>query len=114
MLKAFPAARSHRRRNCEPVTDLQCLPRRHPIIYGLLGTWRRACSILDVSEDGARIATEGSIVGLMLKEFFLQLSSPGLAYRRCGLAWVNGEEIGVNFLKMGKKKRRTEPDPHIE
>jgi hypothetical protein len=33
------------------------------------------------------------------------LSSTGLAYRRCELAWVNGEEIGVNFLKNSKKKK---------
>jgi hypothetical protein len=74
------------------------------------GTWRRACSILNVSEDGARIVIEGSIVGLALKEFFLLLSSPGLAYRRCELAWVNGDEIGVNFLKTGKKKPRAKSE----
>lgn len=49
-------------------------------------------------------------MGPALKEFFLLLSSPGLAYRRCELAWVNGEEIGVNFLKTGKKKRRAKSE----
>ena len=29
-----------------------------------------------------------------------------LAYRRCELAWVNGDQIGVNFLKQGDKKKR--------
>ena len=72
------------------------------------GTWRRACSLLDVSETGAKMTVEGSIVGLPLKEFFLLLSSTGLAYRRCELAWVNGEEIGVNFLKHTKKKKKPE------
>jgi PilZ domain len=75
------------------------------------GTWRRACRVLDVSEDGAKITIEESIVGLSLKEFFLLLSSPGLAYRRCELAWVNGEEIGVNFLKHGKQRRRAKIEP---
>ena len=70
------------------------------------GTWRRACSVLDVSETGAKMTVEGSIVGLPLKEFFLLLSSTGLAYRRCELAWVNGEEIGVNFLKHSTKKKK--------
>lgn len=79
-------------------------------IRAIDGNWRRACSILDVSEDAARIVIEGSIVGPALKEFFLLLSSPGLAYRRCELAWVNGEEIGVNFLKTGKKKRRAKSE----
>jgi hypothetical protein len=51
------------------------------------------------------MTVEGSIQGLPLKEFFLLLSSTGLAYRRCELAWVNGEEIGVNFLKNSKKKK---------
>jgi hypothetical protein len=44
---------------------------------------------------------------LHLKEFFLLLSSTGLAYRRCELAWVNGDQIGVNFLKTGEKKKKT-------
>ena len=70
------------------------------------GTWRRACSLLDISEDGAKIAVEGTVGELHLKEFFLLLSSTGLAYRRCELAWVNGEEIGVNFLQHVKKKKR--------
>src|ERR1700733_15310070 len=74
------------------------------------GTWRRACRVLDVSEDGAKITIEGSIVGLHLKEFFLLLSSTGLAYRRCELSWVNGAEIGVNFLKTGKTRRRAETE----
>jgi hypothetical protein len=41
------------------------------------------------------------------------LSSSGLAYRRCELAWVNGDEIGVNFMVVGgsrKKSRRKQVD----
>ncbi|MDB5516567.1 MAG: hypothetical protein JWQ17_3325 [Tardiphaga sp.] len=69
------------------------------------GTWRRDCRLLDVSETGGKLTVEASIVGLNLKEFFLLLSSTGLAYRRCELAWVNGDQIGVNFLKVGKGKK---------
>ncbi|MFZ0765784.1 MAG: PilZ domain-containing protein, partial [Bradyrhizobium sp.] len=29
------------------------------------------------------------------------------AYRRCELAWVNGDQIGVNFLKTGDKKKKS-------
>jgi hypothetical protein len=36
----------------------------------------------------------------------LLLSSTGLAYRRCELAWVNGDQIGVNFLNLNDKKKR--------
>ena len=52
------------------------------------GTWRRDCTVKDVSDSGARLAAEGSLEGLMLKEFFLLLASRGLAYRRCELAYT--------------------------
>ena len=67
-------------------------------ILGLDGTWRRSCTVHDISASGAKILVEGSIRGLVLKEFFLLLSSTGLAYRRCELAWVNGDLLGVRFL----------------
>jgi hypothetical protein len=76
-------------------------------MMGIDGTWRRDCTIEDVSEIGAKLTIEGSIEGLHLKEFFLLLSSTGLAYRRCELAWVNGDQVGVNFLKQGDKKKKT-------
>jgi hypothetical protein len=48
------------------------------------------------------------VEGLSLKEFFLLLSSTGLAYRRCELGWINGDRIGVNFLHhRGKQKKPT-------
>ncbi len=75
-------------------------------MMGIDGTWRRDCVMEDISETGAKLTIEGSVEGLHLKEFFLLLSSTGLAYRRCELAWVNGDQIGVNFLKQGDKKRR--------
>ena len=61
----------------------------------------------DVSETGARLTVDGSIEGLQLKEFFLLLSTMGKAYRRCQLAWVNGNEVGVFFLKPGDKKKKS-------
>ena len=73
-------------------------------MMGIDGTWRRDCIMEDVSETGAKLTVEGSVEGLHLKEFFLLLSSTGLAYRRCELAWVNGDQIGVNFLKQGDKE----------
>jgi hypothetical protein len=69
------------------------------------GTWRRDCVMQEASDSGARLLVRGSIEGLNLKEFFLLLSSTGLAYRRCALSWVNGEQIGAKFMKrVGKKK----------
>jgi len=76
-------------------------------IMGIDGTWRRACRMMDVSDGGALLTIEGSIAELDLKEFFLLLSSTGLAYRRCKLVRVNGDQVGVIFIKAepsGKKK----------
>jgi hypothetical protein len=63
------------------------------------GTWRRNCQLSAISEDDAVLNVEGSIQGLNLKEFFLLLSSTGLAYRRCELVRVNGAEMDIQFLK---------------
>lgn len=76
-------------------------------IMGIDGTWRRSCLMEDVSETGAKLTVDGSVQGLNLKEFFLLLSSTGLAYRRCELSWVNGEQIGVNFLKQSERKKKS-------
>ncbi|BAL08434.1 hypothetical protein BJA01nite_47170 [Bradyrhizobium japonicum] len=60
----------------------------HPLpahMMAIDGTWRRACMLKDVSEFGAKLQVEASIEGLTLNEFFLLLSSTGLAYRRCQL-----------------------------
>lgn len=75
-------------------------------MMGIDGTWRRSCVMEDISETGAKLTVDGSVEGLNLKEFFLLLSSTGLAYRRCELGWVNGDQIGVNFLKPGDKKKK--------
>ena len=74
-------------------------------IMAIDGTWRRSCTMKDVSEGGARLSIDGSVEGLFLKEFFLLLSSTGLAFRRCELAWVNGDELGVYFQGQGKGKQ---------
>ena len=76
-------------------------------MMGIDGTWRRDCTMEDISETGAKLTVEGSVEGLHLKEFFLLLSSTGLAYRRCELVRVNGTEIDVAFLKGKNKKKRT-------
>lgn len=74
-------------------------------LMGIDGTWRRNCLVEDVSETGAKLTVDGSVEGLNLKEFFLLLSSTGLAYRRCELSWVNGGQLGVSFLKPSDKKK---------
>ena len=81
-------------------------------MMGMDGTWPRNCTMEDVSETGAKLVVAGAMEGLHLKEFFLLLSSTGLAYRRCELAWSNGDQIGVNFLKQGEKKKKTRHAAH--
>lgn len=74
-------------------------------IMAIDATWQRACTLQDASDGGARLTISGSLQGLALKEFFLVLSPTGLAYRRCVLVWLNGEEIGVKFLRQPAKGR---------
>jgi hypothetical protein len=74
-------------------------------IMAIDGTWRRECVIDNVSDGGARLTVGDSIKGLQLTEFFLVLSSMGLAYRRCRLVWVNGEQIGVSFSNRNRARR---------
>jgi|SRR5882757_2722375 len=75
-------------------------------IMAIDGTWRRDCLLNAISDTDAALTVEGSIQGLNLKEFFLLLSSTGLAYRRCELVRVNGTDMDISFLrgKPGKKR----------
>jgi len=75
-------------------------------IMAIDGTWRRNCQLNAISDNDAVLTVEGSIQGLNLKEFFLLLSSTGLAYRRCELVRVNGAEMDIQFIKGKNKKKR--------
>ena len=76
-------------------------------IMAIDGTWRRDCTLNAISDTDAILTVEGSIQGLNLKEFFLLLSSTGLAYRRCELVRVNGAEMDIQFLRGKNKKKRS-------
>jgi hypothetical protein len=75
-------------------------------IMGIDGTWRRDCKMDDVSQTGARLRVNGSTEGLDLKEFFLLLSSTGLAFRRCRMVRMAGDQIGIEFLKQAPTKSK--------
>jgi hypothetical protein len=83
-------------------------------IVAIDGTWRRDCRLNGISDSDAVLSVEGSIQGLNLQEFFLLLSSTGLAYRRCELVRVNGTEMDVQFLngRQGKKKPGSPKQAH--
>lgn len=92
------------RRKGERVTFERGIPAQ---MMGIDGTWRRDCIVENIGEGGARLLLGETITGLQLTEFFLVLSSTGLAYRHCRLAWVNGDQIGVSFLnrRRGRKAK---------
>jgi hypothetical protein len=80
------------------------LEHKRPVnLMGVDGTWRRSCLLLDVSSTGARLDVDGTLEVLQAKEFFLLLSSTGLAFRRCELIRVDGSEVGVRFIEVKKK-----------
>jgi hypothetical protein len=80
---------------------------KHPVnLMGSDGTWRRSCFLLDVSETGAKIEVEGSLEVLQAKEFFMLLSSTGLAFRRCELVWIDGTMAGVHFINAASKRAK--------
>ena len=72
------------------------------------GTWRRSCILREVSGEAATLTVKTSIEGLNLHEFFLLLSTTGLAFRRCELSSVNGDELKIAFLTGRKKPQNGE------
>ena len=90
------------------VTDRVAFGRGYDVcIMAIDGTWRRDCLLKAVSDNDAVLTVEGSIQGLNLKEFFLLLSSTGLAYRRCELVRVNGTDMDIQFLKAKSRKKKS-------
>ncbi|HLG81721.1 MAG TPA: PilZ domain-containing protein [Bradyrhizobium sp.] len=82
---------------------------KHPVnLMGVDGTWRRSCVLLDVSATGAKIEVEGTVDVLQAKEFFLLLSSTGLAFRRCELVWIDGCNAGIRFVQLKPGQKRPE------
>jgi hypothetical protein len=68
-------------------------------IMAIDGTWQRDCRINDISTTGAKLAVQGAVSGIDMREFFLVLSATGNSHRRCERVWLQGEEIGVRFLR---------------
>ncbi len=80
---------------------------KHPVnLMGVDGTWRRSCILLDISETGAKIEVEGTVDVLQAKEFFLLLSSTGLAFRRCELVWIDGCNAGIRFVQLKPSQKK--------
>lgn len=82
-------------------------------IMGVDGTWRRSCVLIDASASGAKLEVEGSTDPLKAQEFFLVLSSTGLAFRRCELIWVDGSHVGVQFVTAKTKAKARQSGRHL-
>ena len=85
--------------NCEDFYEQRRWPRENVHFLGWIdvgnGAAPRECTVLDVSEGGARIVLAPSVE--LPKEFHLVLSKQGTR-RHCRLAWRADEELGVAFL----------------
>ncbi len=77
-------------------------------IMGIDGTWQRDVLLEDVSDGEAKLTVFGSVEDINLDEFFLVLSTWGHAHRRCERVWLNGDQVGVRFLKTAQAKVRRE------
>jgi hypothetical protein len=60
------------------------------------GSQLRSCTVLDVSEDGARVIVASSAV--LPKEFWLILNKDGTRRRRCRMVWRSVTQVGVQYL----------------
>lgn len=67
-------------------------------IVGPGGKWECPCTMVDVSENGARLRLGVQVSGLDLSEFTLMLSKFGDSKRQCSLVWQDGDYIGIRFL----------------
>jgi hypothetical protein len=56
----------------------------------------RHCTVLDVSEDGARLLLPSRAP--LPSEFSLLFTRYGMIRRRCRLIWHSGVEVGVSYL----------------
>lgn len=84
------------KRSNQRVTFARGIPVR---VVAIDGTWTRHCLMMDASSDGAKLTLALSLEGLRLKEFFLLLSTTGSSFRRCELAWINGDDMGVRLIE---------------
>jgi len=83
------------------------LERKYPVnLMGGDAACRQRRRLVDVSVTGARLEVDGTLDVLKAQEFFLILSTTGLAFRRCELVRIDGSEVGVRFIADKKPKGR--------
>lgn len=90
------------KRRSERVAFANGIPVR---MVGIDGTWCRNCLMMDASNTGARLTVGDSLAGIDIREFFLLLSTTGLAFRRCRTVRLSGDQIGIEFIEAGRKPK---------
>jgi PilZ domain len=76
-------------------------------IMAIDGTWCHDVMMEDVSVSGAKLTLERPPDRAIAKEFFLALSTTGKVFRRCELAWVNGNQLGASFVVRDKSDQKS-------
>jgi PilZ domain-containing protein len=78
----------------------------HAQIEAMGGEGPLDCTIRDVSETGARVATLQP--DQLPDEFILRLAKDGLPRRLCKVVWRTETEAGVSFVKPPRQVKITE------
>jgi len=74
-------------------------------VISIDGTFKRSCTVMDISDSGAKIELGDDVGTFDLAEFFLLMSTRGAVHRRCRVARRYGNEIGVTFVRSDIKTR---------
>jgi methyl-accepting chemotaxis protein len=64
------------------------------------------CTIRDVSETGARVATKAP--DQVPEQFILRLTKDGATRRLCKVVWRSDREVGVSFVRPPRQVKITE------
>ena len=76
------------------------------------GDGKLSCVINDVSETGARIATESP--DQLPDEFILRLTVEGMPRRLCKVVWRSETHAGVSFVPPPRRRKITEMGVAVE
>jgi hypothetical protein len=84
----------------------------HAQIDAIGGNGPLDCIVKDVSETGARVATDSP--ELLPDEFVLWLTKDGATRRLCKVVWRSEWEAGVSFVRPPRGRKITEMGVAVE
>jgi PilZ domain len=91
--------------------------KRQPLGYraqidAIGGSGPLECIVKDVSETGARVATDSP--DQLPEEFILRLTKDGATRRLCKVVWRSKWEAGVSFVQPPRGRKITEMGVAVE